>query len=90
VQNPPEGLSYGRHAENDVKVGPDSLKEEGIEVVLSLPCPSSLGSIPHFIKEGSDLILGEKVGDLSRSEDVVHILKEGLVDNLRRAKQRER
>ena len=72
-----------------MKVGPDSLKEEGIEVVLSLPCPCSLGSIPHFIKEGSNLILGEKVGDLSRSEDVVHILQEGLMDNLGRDKERE-
>jgi len=90
VQGSPEGLSYGRHAEDDVKVGPDSLEEESIEVVLSLPGSCSLGRIPHFVKERSNLILGEKVGDLARSEDVVHVLKEGLMDNLRRSEERER
>lgn len=62
----PEGLSNGGHAENDVQVGPDPLEEECIEVVLCLSRPRCLGRGPHFVQEGPNLILGEKVGNFPR------------------------
>ena len=73
----------GRHAEDDVQVGPHAADEEGLDVVLGGGDASLLARLAARADDLLPLVVGEEVGHLAAVEDVIDVLDEGLDDNLR-------
>mmetsp|Transcript_24325 Transcript_24325/g.56058 ORF Transcript_24325/g.56058 Transcript_24325/m.56058 type:complete len:393 (+) Transcript_24325:3925-5103(+) len=78
-----ERLADRRHGEHDVQVRAHALDEEAPEVVRRLLKAELGGGLAEAIEDLGELVLTEEVGDLARTEHVVHVLEEALVLDLR-------
>lgn len=72
------------HAEDDVEVVPDAVREELLHVVGRLLLTGTLPQeiLPQVRRHGHHLVLGEQARDLARGQDGVDRLEEDLVLDL--------
>ena len=86
----PERVPHGAHADDGVQVLPALLDEEVVQLGGGLVPPDLLGPRADQLHDVHQLVLREEVRHLAGVEDVVEVLEEALVLDLRVVEQEHR
>ena len=79
-----------RRGEDDVQVRAHAVDEEAPQLVGRLLEPRLDRVLAHAVVDAGQLVLGVEVGDLARVQDVVDVLEEALVLDLRVVEEERR
>mmetsp|Transcript_3151 Transcript_3151/g.13663 ORF Transcript_3151/g.13663 Transcript_3151/m.13663 type:complete len:966 (+) Transcript_3151:6936-9833(+) len=85
----PESLAHGGHAQDDVEVVSHPVDERAKEHIFRWVQAKGLGVRTNLGHHSLLLVLGKQSGNLAAVEDVVDVLEEVLLDDLRVGEQKD-